>query len=89
MTKIPGPATLLQLWRCGIAPLPRTAGILKSMRNRAGRFNAIPNGVFIRVSPPRSFLRDTKLRYTIAHDRAEENINGRLLTYPLDRVGYK
>lgn len=42
------------------------------------RFNAIP-GEYLFASR-RSFLRDTKC-YTIAHDRAEKNINGRL-TYP-------
>lgn len=42
------------------------------------RFNAIPGECLF--ASRRSFLRDTKC-YTIAHDRAEENINGRL-TYP-------
>ena len=60
----------------GIAALPGIGRIFKN--SISPRFNAISGECSF--ASRRSFLRDTKC-YTIAHDRAEENINGRL-TYP-------
>lgn len=67
--------TLLQLWHRGTT---RNWSHFSKLRTVPPRFNAIP-GEYLFASR-RSFLRDTKC-YTIAHDRAEKNINGRL-TYP-------